>query len=217
MEQVFAKSGCTSGTNRRSRSQATTCADRSRGRPMFMVRGVRRVASQRVPQHLHASRRAGVPPGPRHRQGVPCFYHAWSFDTEGELKSACRAGTPTARSSNRRARPAAGWPVSRATAGFVFASFDPEIVDLQSTTWPAPRSTWTWSSTRCGGECRAGNGHQRVRHAAPTGSCWWRTASTATTPQSTHDTYFEYLVVDRHRPAGRCQGATRSRWATATP
>ena len=49
---------------------------------------------QRVPQHVHASRRAGVPSGLGHRQGVPCFYHAWTFDSEGSSR-ACRTATPT--------------------------------------------------------------------------------------------------------------------------
>ena len=73
---------------------------------------------------MHSSRRDGLPDRPGNAKAFQCFYHAWTFDTEGRL-----TGDPDRKGyegrdfdGRGRAAPAACRRVPRAS---VFVSFDP--------------------------------------------------------------------------------------------
>ncbi|AEH09458.1 2-chlorobenzoate 1,2-dioxygenase [Candidatus Protofrankia datiscae] len=101
------------------------------GRPVFMVRGAK---SGRINVfHNTCTHRGAVvcrqPTG--NAKAFSCFYHAWTFDSEGRLmgipdRDAYGGELDLAALSLR--------PVARVESyrGFVFASFDPDIQDLVS-------------------------------------------------------------------------------------
>ncbi len=120
-----------------------------------------------------------------------CFYHAWSFDTDGRLK-----GVPD------REAYAAGLnfdelglkAVARVESyrGFVFASFDPDIVDL-STYLAGAKDYIDLVVDGCGGVVELTRGTNEYSFAAN-----WKllveNSIDGYHAQSTHDTYFKYLV-----------------------
>jgi p-cumate 2,3-dioxygenase alpha subunit len=101
------------------------------GRPVFMVRGAR--SGQVHVFHNTCPHRGAVVC--RHKSGnskvFQCFYHAWSFDSEGAL-----VGVPGREAYGSRLDfDALGLrPVARMESyrGFVFACFDPGVPDLVS-------------------------------------------------------------------------------------
>lgn len=101
------------------------------GRPVFMVRGAKS-GNVNVFHNTCPHRGAVVCRQDAGSSKVfQCFYHAWSFDSEGALRGvpdrdAYGSGLDFGKLSLRR--------VARVESyrGFVFASYDPEIVDLQT-------------------------------------------------------------------------------------
>ena len=100
------------------------------GRPMFMVRGVK-TGRVHVFHNTCPHRGAVVC---RQDSGTAkvfqCFYHAWSFDTEGSL-----VGVPGREAYGGLDFTELGLrPVARCESyrGFVFASVDPDIVSLDA-------------------------------------------------------------------------------------
>jgi p-cumate 2,3-dioxygenase alpha subunit len=98
------------------------------GRPLFMVRGAK---SGRVNVFHNSCTHRGAMIC-RQKSGsaksFPCFYHAWSFDSEGDLK-----GVPDRDGYGERldfAQLGLKSPRVETYRGFVFATFDPDIVDL---------------------------------------------------------------------------------------
>ena len=100
------------------------------GRPLFMVRGVR--SGEIRVFHNTCSHRGAVVcrKDSGNAKVFQCFYHAWSFNTEGAL-----VGMPGRDAygdgidfSTLGLRPVARMESYR---GFVFASFDPDIVGLE--------------------------------------------------------------------------------------
>ena len=116
-----------------------------------------------------------VPDG--NSNSMNCFYHAWTYGSTGALNGLPgeEAYGPTFdRASMSLLSPAK----VDSYRGFVFACFDPE----PSTCAPTSRARWTtstWSPTRPR-RWRSRRGRTSTRRT-PTGSCMWRTASTATT------------------------------------
>ena len=109
-------------------------------RPIFMVRGAK--SGDVNVFHNSCTRGALVCQRDSGNSKVfQCFYHAWSFDSEGNLK-----GVPTARVLKGLNFEQLGLArVARVESyhGFVFASFDPPS-SICRAGWPAPRNTWTW-------------------------------------------------------------------------
>jgi p-cumate 2,3-dioxygenase alpha subunit len=161
------------------------------GRPIFMVRGVDS-GNVNVFHNSCTHRGALVC---RLDSGTAkvfsCFYHAWSFDTEGELKGvpdrdAYAGGVKFDELGLRR--------VARVESyrGFVFASFDPEIVDLQSYLAGA-KDYLDLVVDGCGGHVELVRGTNKYSFTAN-----WKllveNSIDGYHAQSTHDTYFKYLV-----------------------
>src|SRR5262249_31066849 len=101
------------------------------GRPLFMVRGA---TSGKVNVFHNTCPHRGALVC-RQDSGsakvFQCFYHAWSFDSEGALRGVPDrdAYGPELDFSKHGLRPVARVESYR---GFVFASYDPEIVDLET-------------------------------------------------------------------------------------
>jgi p-cumate 2,3-dioxygenase alpha subunit len=98
------------------------------GRPLFMVRGAK---SGRVNVFHNSCTHRGAMIC-RQKVGssksFPCFYHNWSFDSEGDLK-----GVPDRDGYGRRlnfAELGLKSPRVQSYRGFVFCTFDPDLVDL---------------------------------------------------------------------------------------
>src|ERR1700694_6297102 len=99
------------------------------GRPVFMVRGAKT-------GNVNVFHNTCTTPGAlvcRQDSGnskvFQCFYHAWTFDSEGQLKGvpdrdAYGGGANFDELGLKRVSGGGSYP------GFVFASFDPDIVDL---------------------------------------------------------------------------------------
>jgi p-cumate 2,3-dioxygenase subunit alpha len=99
------------------------------GRPMFMVRGSKS-GEIRVFHNSCTHRGALVCRTDRgNAKSFQCFYHAWTFSTEGQL-----IGVPDRDGYEGRDFGDLGLAAPRVEEyrGFVFLSFDPDIVDLQS-------------------------------------------------------------------------------------
>lgn len=99
------------------------------GRPMFMVRGAKS-GEIRVFHNSCTHRGAVVCRTDRgNAKTFQCFYHAWTFNTEGSL-----TGVPDREGYEGRDFGDLGLVAPRVEEyrGFVFLSFDPDIVDLQS-------------------------------------------------------------------------------------
>jgi p-cumate 2,3-dioxygenase alpha subunit len=99
------------------------------GRPVFMVRGAKS-GEIRVFHNSCTHRGALVCRTDRgNSKNFQCFYHAWTFDTEGTL-----IGTPDREGYEGRdfADLSLAAPRVEQYRGFVFLSYDPDIVDLES-------------------------------------------------------------------------------------
>ncbi len=99
------------------------------GRPMFMVRGAKS-GEVRVFHNSCTHRGAVVCRTDRGNAKVfQCFYHAWTFSTEGQL-----TGVPDRKGYQGRDFGELGLAQPRVEEyrGFVFISFDPDIMNLQS-------------------------------------------------------------------------------------
>lgn len=99
------------------------------GRPMFMVRGAES-GEVRVFHNSCTHRGAVVCRTDRGNAKIfQCFYHAWTFNTEGQL-----TGVPDRKGYEGRDFGELGLAQPRVEEyrGFVFISFDPDIVDLLS-------------------------------------------------------------------------------------
>jgi p-cumate 2,3-dioxygenase alpha subunit len=120
-----------------------------------------------------------------------CFYHAWTFDSEGRLKGvpdreAYAGGVNFDELGLKR--------VARVDSyrGFVFASFDPEIVDL-STYLAGAKEYIDLIVDGCGGSVEIVRGTNQYSFGAN-----WKllveNSFDGYHAESTHDTYFKYLV-----------------------
>jgi p-cumate 2,3-dioxygenase subunit alpha len=99
------------------------------GRPMFMVRGAKS-GEVRVYHNSCTHRGAVVCRTDRGNAKVfQCFYHAWTFSTEGQL-----TGVPDRKGYEGRDFGELGLAQPRVEEyrGFVFISFDPDIMNLPS-------------------------------------------------------------------------------------
>lgn len=161
------------------------------GRPIFMVRGAK-TGNINVFHNSCTHRGALVC---RKDAGTAkvfsCFYHAWSFDTEGRLK-----GVPDreAYSGGLNFEELGLKRVARVESyrGFVFASFDPDIVDLP-TYLAGARDYLDLVIDGCGGDVEITRGTNEYSFDAN-----WKLLVENSVDgyhaQSTHDTYFKYLV-----------------------
>jgi p-cumate 2,3-dioxygenase alpha subunit len=161
------------------------------GRPVFMVRGVK-TGQINVFHNTCTHRGAMVCRRDKGNSKVfQCFYHAWTFDSEGSL-----VGVPgrdaygddldlSALGLARVAR-------TESYRGFVFASFDPDIVDLVSYL-AGSRDYLDLIIDEAGGDLQVINGTQEYGMQAN-----WKllveNSIDGYHAASTHDTYFKYLV-----------------------
>jgi p-cumate 2,3-dioxygenase alpha subunit len=161
------------------------------GRPLFMVRGAKS-GNINVFHNSCTHRGAMVC---RQDQGTArvfsCFYHAWSFDTEGNLKgvpdrSAYANGLDFSQLGLKRVERVESY------RGFVFASFDAGIVDLETYLADA-KEYLDLVIDGCGGSVELAKGTNEYSFSAN-----WKllveNSIDGYHAQSTHDTYFKYLV-----------------------
>jgi p-cumate 2,3-dioxygenase alpha subunit len=162
------------------------------GRPVFMVRGVKS-GQVNVFHNTCTHRGAVVCRRDRGNSKVfQCFYHAWTFDSEGSL-----VGVPgrdaygddldmSALGLARTAR-------SESYRGFVFASFDPDVTDLVSYLAGA-REYLDLVIDEADGQLQIISGTQEYGMQAN-----WKllveNSIDGYHAASTHDTYFKYLVA----------------------
>jgi len=129
IERIFAKSWLYVGHESEISNPGDFVRRPLAGRPIFMVRGVDS-GNINVFHNSCTHRGALVCRQDTGSAKVfSCFYHAWSFDTEGRLKGvpdrdAYAGGLKFDELGLKRV------PRVESYRGFVFASFDPEIVDL---------------------------------------------------------------------------------------
>lgn len=176
------------------------------GRPLFMVRGAR---SGRIHVfHNTCTHRGAVVC--RQKSGnakvFQCFYHAWTFDSEGNL-----SGVPgrDAYSDGLDFDALALRPVARMESyrGFVFASFDPSIVDLE-TYLAGAREYLDLVIDSADGTMEVVKGTNEYSIAAN----WKLLAENSVDGYhavSTHDTYFKYLVALGTDLQGGVKGTAR--------
>jgi p-cumate 2,3-dioxygenase alpha subunit len=176
------------------------------GRPLFMVRGAK--TGQIHVFHNTCTHRGAVVC--RKKSGnakvFQCFYHAWTFDSEGNLSGvpgrdaypdgldfADLALRPAARTENYR--------------GFVFASYDPDISDLE-TYLAGAREYLDLVIDSADGKMEIVKGTNEYCIAAN----WKLLAENSIDGYhavSTHDTYFKYLVALGTDLKGGVQGTAR--------
>jgi p-cumate 2,3-dioxygenase alpha subunit len=161
------------------------------GRPLFMVRGVK-TGNVNVFHNTCTHRGALVCRQDSGNSKVfQCFYHAWTFDTEGRLKGvpdrdAYAGGVNFDDLGLKR--------VARMESyrGFVFASFDPDIDDLTSYLAGA-KNYIDLVVDGCGGSVEMARGTNQYSFAAN-----WKLLVENSVDgyhaESTHDTYLKYLV-----------------------
>ena len=120
-----------------------------------------------------------------------CFYHAWTFDSEGQLKGvpdrdAYAGGVNFDELGLKRVERVESY------RGFVFASFDPDIVDLP-TYLAGAKEYIDLVIDGCGGSVEIVRGTNQYSFAAN-----WKllveNSIDGYHAESTHDTYFKYLV-----------------------
>ncbi|EKF25789.1 rieske domain protein [Mycolicibacterium hassiacum DSM 44199] len=161
------------------------------GRPVFMVRSV--TTGQINVFHNSCTHRGALVcrQDSGNAKVFSCFYHAWSFDTDGRLR-----GVPDreayASGLNFDELGLAKVPRVESYRGFVFASFDPDIVDLP-TYLAGAKDYLDLVIDGCGGEAEITRGTNEYSFAAN-----WKLLVENSVDgyhaQSTHDTYFKYLV-----------------------
>ena len=161
------------------------------GRPIFMVRGVK-TGNVNVFHNTCTHRGALVCRQDSGNSKVfQCFYHAWTFDSEGRLKGvpdrdAYAGGVNFDELGLKR--------VARAESyrGFVFASFDPDIDDLP-TYLAGAKDYIDLVVDGCGGSVEMARGTNQYSFGAN-----WKllveNSFDGYHAESTHDTYFKYLV-----------------------
>jgi p-cumate 2,3-dioxygenase alpha subunit len=161
------------------------------GRPLFMVRGVK-TGNVNVFHNTCTHRGALVCRQDSGNSKVfQCFYHAWTFDSEGQLKGvpgrdAYAGGVNFDELGLKR--------VARVESyrGFVFASFDPDIADLP--TYLADAKDYIdLVIDGCGGSVEMVRGTNQYSF----GANWKLLVENSIDgyhAESTHDTYFKYLV-----------------------
>ncbi|WP_250548603.1 aromatic ring-hydroxylating oxygenase subunit alpha [Pseudonocardia sp. H11422] len=135
-----------------------------------------------------------------------CFYHAWSFNTDGELvgvpdRDAYGHGLDFSKLGLR--------PVARVESyrGFVFASFDPEIVDLVEYLADAREYLDLVVDSMDEPEIIKGTNQYAIN------ANWKLLAENSIDGYhavSTHDTYFKYLVALGTDLAGGVAGTAKS-------
>jgi p-cumate 2,3-dioxygenase subunit alpha len=176
------------------------------GRPLFMVRGAQ--SGQVHVFHNTCTHRGAVVC--RHKSGnakvFQCFYHAWTFDSEGNL-----AGVPgrDAYAEGVDFAALALKPVARMESyrGFVFASYDPAITGLE--TYLAGAKEYldlVIDSANGRMEIVKGTNEYCI------GANWKLLAENSIDGYhavSTHDTYFKYLVALGTDLKGGVQGTAR--------
>jgi p-cumate 2,3-dioxygenase alpha subunit len=161
------------------------------GRPLFMVRG----ANSGCVNVFHNSCTHRGAMVCRQESGnakaFSCFYHAWTFDSEGDLKgvpdrSAYAGGLNFAELGLKHVQRVESY------RGFVFASFDADIVDLQ-TYLAGAREYIDLVVDGCGGSVEMTKGTNEYSFDAN-----WKllveNSIDGYHAQSTHDTYFKYLI-----------------------
>lgn len=161
------------------------------GRPIFMVRGVK---SGRVNVFHNSCTHRGALVCRRdsgNAKVFQCFYHAWTFDSEGTLK-----GVPD-REGYSEGLNYAELGLARVARvesyrGFVFASYDPDIIDLE-TYLAGAKEYIDLVVDGCGGSVEIVKGTNEYSFDAN-----WKllveNSADGYHAQSTHDTYFKYLV-----------------------
>jgi p-cumate 2,3-dioxygenase subunit alpha len=161
------------------------------GRPIFMVRGVK-TGNVNVFHNTCTHRGALVCRQDSGNSKVfQCFYHAWTFDSEGRLKGvpdrdAYAGGMNFDELGLKR--------VARVESyrGFVFASFDPDIEDLPSYLAGA-KDYIDLVVDGCGSSVEMVRGTNQYSFVAN-----WKllveNSFDGYHAESTHDTYFKYLV-----------------------
>lgn len=161
------------------------------GRPLFMVRGAK--SGQVHVFHNTCTHRGAVVcrRDTGNSKVFQCFYHAWTFDSEGSL-----VGVPgdDAYVDNIDKSKLGLAPVARMERyrGFVFASFDPDIVDL-TTYLAGAREYLDLVIDGADGQLQVIKGTQDYGMQAN-----WKllveNSIDGYHAASTHDTYFKYLV-----------------------
>ena len=161
------------------------------GRPIFMVRGAK--SGNINVFHNSCTHRGALVcrQDSGNAKVFSCFYHAWSFDTEGRLN-----GVPDREGySNGLDYDELGLArVVRVESyrGFVFASYDPDIIDLQ-TYLAGAKDYIDLVVDGCGGSLEIIKGTNEYSFDAN----WKLLAENSVDgyhAASTHDTYFKYLV-----------------------
>lgn len=161
------------------------------GRPVFMVRGAK--SGEINVFHNTCTHRGAVVcrKDSGNAKVFQCFYHAWSFDSEGKLvgvpgKDAYAEGLDMGALGLKRAARVDSY------RGFVFASFDPDIVDLGDYLGDA-RYYLDLVVDAQGDRLQIIDGTQEYRMEAN-----WKllveNSIDGYHAASTHDTYFKYLV-----------------------
>jgi p-cumate 2,3-dioxygenase subunit alpha len=144
------------------------------GRPVFMVRGVK-TGNVNVFHNTCTHRGALVCRQDSGNSKVfQCFYHAWTFDSEGRLKGvpdrdAYADGVNFDELGLKRVACVESY------RGFVFASFDPEIQDLPSYLAGA-KDYIDLVVDGCGGSVEISTATTRNPRTTPTSSTWCRSA-----------------------------------------
>jgi p-cumate 2,3-dioxygenase alpha subunit len=176
------------------------------GRPVFMVRGAKS-GNVHVFHNTCTHRGAVVC---RHKSGnakvFQCFYHAWTFDSDGRLTGVPDRDAYGAKLdfSELGLRPVARMENYR---GFVFASFDENITDL-ATYLAGAREYLDLVIDSGDGEMEIVKGTNEYC----IGANWKLLAENSIDGYhavSTHDTYFKYLVALGTNLKGGVQGTAR--------
>ena len=145
-------------------------------------------------------------------KSFPCFYHHWTFNSEGELR-----GVPDREGYGEKldfASLGLKSPRMEIYRGFVFVSFDPDIVDL--VTYLAGAREYLDLIVDSGdGEMEIVRGTNEYCISAN-----WKLLCENSIDgyhaAAVHDTYFKYLINLGTRPPGRGRRARRTTWATGT-
>lgn len=191
VEQVFAKSWLYVGHESEVRQRGDYVRRTVGGRPIFMTRGVK-TGDINVFHNTCTHRGAMVCRQDTGNSKIfQCFYHAWTFDSEGRLtgvpgRDAYAGGLKFDEMGLRR--------VARVESyrGFVFASFDPDIIDLV-TYLAGAKDYLDLVVDGCGESAEIVRGTHDYSFAAN-----WKllveNSFDGYHAESTHDTYLKYLV-----------------------
>jgi p-cumate 2,3-dioxygenase alpha subunit len=191
VERVFGKSWLYVGHESEIPNPGDFVRRKIAGRPIFMVRGVK---SGNVNVFHNSCTHRGALVCRRdsgNAKVFQCFYHAWTFDSEGRLN-----GVPDREGySNGLDYQELGLArVARVESyrGFVFASYDPDIVDLP-TYLAGAKEYIDLVVDGCGGSVEIVKGTNEYSFDAN-----WKllveNSADGYHAASTHDTYFKYLV-----------------------